>query len=342
MSYVDLHRQVSLAVEAEITTALAGLGPRTPAVTDTVAALLRHQKMKHPLSVLPLLVHGAETGEHARAVPLAAVHLLWWTSACYLDDLADGHGTGGVNRDEALLASVITGNALPLRIVGAQPVPDAVRGALAAEIAEGWISAVEGQLRDMRGEAVDAAPGTVRETYRGKSGAPFSMITAMAAILAGAPHGHTALWREFGEVFGVLWQLFNDQEDIATGRDEDLRNGTVTYLLACALDEATPEERGHLLDLWDAARESELARTRLTRLLCSSAVLHRYREDIETLRARAYAVLGELGGDERYLPMLRQIVDLAAQPLVHGVPEQAGAVPAAAVTAGGSRAPLRA
>jgi heptaprenyl diphosphate synthase len=272
--------------------------------------------MKYPLSVLPLLVHAAETGAPGPAVPLSAVHVLWWTSACYLDDLADsGHGGNipdGLGADEALLASVLSGQALAIRVVQAQHIPDAMRNALTGEIVNCWIAAVEGQLRDLRGDLGRASRDSVVEAYRGKSGAPFGMITAMAAILAGAGQERTESWRAFGDVFGILWQLFNDQEDILSGRNEDLRNGTVTYLLACALHEATPGTRERLLGLSAAARSSEQAGEELLAHLRAPAVLRRYEKDLSGFRDEAYRVLGELGGDEAYLPALRQLVDQSA------------------------------
>ncbi|MFJ1602268.1 hypothetical protein ACIOHS_02655 [Streptomyces sp. NPDC088253] len=33
------------------------------------------------------------------------------------------------------------------------------------------------------------------------------------------PHG---FGRDFGDVFGILWQMFNDQEDMLSGRNEKL------------------------------------------------------------------------------------------------------------------------
>ncbi|WP_286250271.1 polyprenyl synthetase family protein [Streptomyces graminofaciens] len=268
--------------------------------------------MKYPLSVLPLLVHGAETGVHAPAVPLAAVHVLWWTSACYLDDLFDGHGVyapAGLGSDEALLAAVIAGQALPIHVVQAQRVPDAVRNALTGEIVTCVISASEGQLRDLRGDTAGASRDSVVAAYRGKSGAPFGMITAMAAILSGVGSERTRSWREFGDVFGILWQLFNDQEDLLSGRDEDLRNGTVTYLLACALDEVSPGCREHVLELSAAARGSAEARTELLTVLLAPAVLRRFEKDLDAFRGEAHRLLAELGGAEPYLSMLRNLVD---------------------------------
>ncbi|MPY64143.1 polyprenyl synthetase family protein [Streptomyces spongiae] len=315
LSYVELHRQISGDIDAALDAALDALGTESESVRNAIAGLVRHQQMKYPLSVLPLLVHAAETGAPEPAVPLSAVHLLWWTSACYLDDLADNQVTGtpeGLGAHEALLAAVVAGQALPIRIVQAQPVPDAVRNALTAEIVNCWFPAVEGQLRDLRGDTEGAAREAVASAYRGKSGAPFAMITAMAAIWAGVDSGRIRLWREFGDVFGILWQLFNDQEDILSDRNEDLRNGTVTYLLACALEEAPPGARGRVLDLSGAARSSERARQDLTELLLAPAVLRRYREDLDTFRDEAYRVLGELGGHEEPLAALRQLVDQSA------------------------------
>ncbi|MBD9722166.1 polyprenyl synthetase family protein [Streptomyces caniscabiei] len=315
LSYAELHRQVASDIDAEIAGALASLGPSTAAVRRSISGLLGHQQMKYPLSVLPLLVHACETGVPGPAVPLSAVHVLWWTSACYLDDLADGHGAhtpAGLGRDEALLASVLSGQALPIRVVQAQPVPDAVRNALTREIVDCWIDAVEGQLRDLRGDPANASRDAVVAAYRGKSGAPFAMITAMAAILSGAGTERTELWREFGDVFGILWQLFNDQEDLLSGRDEDLRNGTVTHLLACALEEEPSGSRARVAELGRAARDSAPARARLRATLLAPAVLRRFEKDLTAFRDDAHRVLDELGGDETYLPALRQLVDQAA------------------------------
>ncbi|MEV7616334.1 polyprenyl synthetase family protein [Streptomyces sp. NPDC089799] len=315
-TYEDLHREVSADIDAEIDSALLGLGPAADEVRAAIRRLLHHQKFAYPLSVLPMLVHGVETGATAPACPLAAVHLLWWTSACYLDDLADGHGTSpaaGLDPAEAVLAAVIGGNALPVRIVRAQQLPEAVRGALIAELMNGWITAVEGQLADMRGDVGRATRNSVLTAYTSKSGGPYAMITAMASILAGNSARRTELWRDFGDVFGVLWQIFNDQWDITTGRNEDLRNGTVTYLLASVLEDAPPRLRRHIPELAEAAADSAAARSELLALLLAPAALDRYREDIGTHRARAHRILDELGGNGRYSAALRRLVDLSAQ-----------------------------
>ncbi|MEU4121935.1 polyprenyl synthetase family protein [Streptomyces virginiae] len=319
MSYLDLHRKVAQDIDAEIETALDRLGPIATTTKNSVAKLLEQRKLRHPLSVLPLLAHAIETGNPGPAVPLSAVHLLWWTSACYLDDLADANGasiSGELTEDEALLASVITGNALPIQIILAQDLPDAAHGALITEILNGWIIGVDGQIEDMRGDIGGASRKSVVETYRGKSGAPFGMITAMAAIFSGTTDERIELWREFGYVFGILWQIFNDQEDILSGRDEDLLNGTVTYLLASVLEDASPLSREHILGLCAAAGRSHQARAELAGILRTPLALDRYRAEIDAFRAEAYRILDELGGDQAYQPVLRNLVDHASQMLL--------------------------
>lgn len=319
MSYLDLHREVSQDIDAEIDTALERLGPLASTTRNSVAKLLEHRKLRHPLSVLPLLTHAIETGNPRPAIPLSAVHLLWWTSACYLDDLADANGasiSGELTENEALLASVITGNSLPIQILLAQDLPESSRSALITEILNGWIIGVDGQIDDMRGDVCSASRKSVVETYRGKSGAPFGMITAMAAIFSGTTAEKVELWREFGYVFGILWQIFNDQEDILSGRNEDLLNGTVTYLLASVIEDTSPESREHVLGLCAAAGRSHQARAELAALLRTPTALDRYRSEIDAFRAEGYRILDELGGDETYLPVLRHLVDHASQMLL--------------------------
>ncbi|MEJ8645548.1 polyprenyl synthetase family protein [Streptomyces sp. MS1.HAVA.3] len=191
-----------------------------------------------------------------------------------------------------------------------------MRSALITEFLNGWIIGVDGQTDDMRGDIAGASRKSVIETYRGKSGAPFGMITAMAAVFSGTTGAKVDLWREFGYVFGILWQIFNDQDDILSGRDEDLLNGTVTYLLASVIEDASPDVRDHILRLCADAGCSDQARAELAGLLRTPLALDRYRAEIDGFRAEAYRILDELGGDEFYSPVLRRLVDHASQMLL--------------------------
>ncbi|MFF3413924.1 polyprenyl synthetase family protein [Streptomyces sp. NPDC002698] len=326
---MDLHREMSAGIEAERASALGMLGPSAVSVRAAVAELLEHRTFAYPLSVLPVIVHAVETGATGPAVPLAVVHELWWTSACYLDDLADGQAVfaaGGLGESEALLATVISGIPLPLLVVQSPRIPEKARGPLSAEVVRCWITATEGQLRDLRADADAATRDAVVTAYLGKSGAPFSMVTAMAALLADRPDERVELWREFGNVLGVLWQLFNDQQDILTGRNEDLANGTVTYLLACAVESAGRDRAGDVLELHAAARHSTDARAALAGLLLAPDVLRRYEEDIGVFRDRAHRLLDELGGDRAYSDVLHDLVDRASPMLLRVAESVARAV----------------
>lgn len=328
-SYLDLHGEMSADIDAERNAALDMLGPAAASVRAAVAELLAHRTFAYPHSVLPMIVHGVETGAPGPAVPLAVVHELWWTSACYLDDLADGQAVfaaGALRESEALLATVVSGIPLPLLVVQSPRIPEEARGPLSAEIVRCWIGATEGQLRDLRADVDEVTCDAVVTAYLGKSGAPYSMVTAMAARLAGCSDERVELWREFGNVFGILWQLFNDQQDILTGRDEDLANGTVTYLLACAVENAGPDSAADVLELHAAGRHSPEGREALTGVLLAPDVLRRYEEDISAFRDRAHRLLRELGGDAAHSAVLRDFVDRASPMLLRAPRPVAGAV----------------
>lgn len=150
---------------------------------------------------LPLLVHGAETGDPAPAAPVAVIHLLWWASARYLDDLTDAApAEGAASRTveapaagKKILTALAVGGQLPGRIIAGLPAGAAVRAAVADEVSRGWLDAVDGQLRDLTERAPVASPGSVLRGYEGKTGAPYAMAAASAACLAAsAAAGSTA------------------------------------------------------------------------------------------------------------------------------------------------------
>ncbi|MFE5206951.1 hypothetical protein [Streptomyces sp. NPDC056600] len=317
LTYQDLHAAHAGAIEAEVTAALEAAGPPGGLLRTACEELLDRQPMRYPLSVLPLAVHGAETGDPEPALPLAAVHLLWWTAACRMDDVADGESAAGegASGPETSLSTLALGTLLPLRLLGSPRLPGPSQQSLAAELISCGLAAVGGQLADLRG-ASGIAPrrGAVLAAYRGKSGAPFAMITGMAALLAGASPERTAAWREFGDLLGILWQFFNDQEDIASGRNEDLANGTATHLLACAAESASLAEAARLGLLRQAARTSPRAREELLGMLLRDEALELFRQDVERHRVLAHQVLGRLGGREPYASCLRDLVDQAARP----------------------------
>ncbi|KAB2358089.1 hypothetical protein F9B16_48075 [Actinomadura montaniterrae] len=264
---------------------------------------------------LPMLVHGAEAGDPAPARPLAVVHLLWWAAARYLDDLTDVPGApsaGNTAVAKRVLTALAVGGQLPARLVADLPVPDAVRLGLADEVSRVWLDAVDGQLRDLTERPSAATPASVLRAYAGKTGAPYAMAAASAARLAGAGADRAGGWRAFGRRLGVLRQLVNDQRDLASGRHEDLANGTATYLLAHLLSTLPPARRREALALHAGARHSACARAELTAWMLDEDVLDGYAASVAPLIGHAHDLLGLLGGDPAFVRGLHDLVDETA------------------------------
>jgi heptaprenyl diphosphate synthase len=258
---------------------------------------------------LPLLVHGAETGEPGPAAPVAVVHLLWWASARYLDDLTDAPGAAGADAGAKVLTALAVGSHLPARLLAGLPVTATTRAALGEELSRCWLDAVDGQLRDLTGRAAAATPESVLHGYAGKTGAPYAMAAAAAACLAGADRGRTARWRDFGRSLGVLRQLVNDQRDLVSGRHEDLANGTATFLLVHLLSALPAGRRREALALHAAARHSASARAELAAWMLDEEVIGSYAAAVAPLIERAHRRLDRLGGEPGCVRELHGLVD---------------------------------
>lgn len=262
----------------------------------------------------PLLVHAAETGDPAGGRAAALIHLLWWTAARYLDDLADGGPTrpdDPAEYDRGILAALGTGSHLPARLVRDADIPEATRFAVVAELSQGWLDAIGGQLLDYDASVAGATREAVLASYRGKTGAPYAMAAAMAARLAGAGPDRVDRWRAAGTTFGVLRQLVNDRRDIASGRDEDIVNGTATYLVAHLLDGVPAAGRAALLDLHARAATSPAAREAFKAQLLNPDNLDGYAAAVDGMVVGLHDELDALGGTQPYPALLHEIVDEA-------------------------------
>ncbi len=263
---------------------------------------------------LPLLVHGAETGDPLPAKLISLVHILWWAAARFLDDLADSAASMSADpiiTNKGILAALVAGSHLPTRLISAAEVCPATMTRLYSEFSQGWTDAISGQLLDFDEEPASATPESVLLSYRGKTGAPYAMACAMAAALAGADASRTDRWRELGGKFGVLRQLVNDQLDLVSGRDEDLANGTATYLLAYLLQSLTAARKEESLALHSAAAKSPDARQKLRDQLLAASVLGGYIQSINDMVCDAHTALEELGGEQAYVAELHALLDEA-------------------------------
>jgi heptaprenyl diphosphate synthase len=280
-----------------------------------VATLLPDEEA---MLTVPLLVHGAETGDPRPAVPVSAMHLLWWTSAHVFDDVIDGgvtHYSATLTSGAAVMASVVCGSTLPVDIAR-HDVPLTIRADVLADFFTGWTLANDGQIRDLRGVTGGADLNEVLDIYRRKTGAPYGAACSMAARLAGASESRAQGWWEFGAKLGTVGQLRNDQEDMVTGRDEDLINGTATYLLLHLLN-TLPEQRAkdHVRTLAERARHDARARAELKDLMIGGETGASYLEQMTRLGDEAHQALDALHLAGEYVDGLHRLVTAAATPV---------------------------
>ncbi|MFB4307565.1 polyprenyl synthetase family protein [Actinomadura sp. GTD37] len=204
------------------------------------------------------------------------------------------------------------GREVPARLLAGLPVTAATRAALGEELSRCWLDAVDGQLRDLAARPAAATPESVLRSYEGRTGAPYAMAAAAAARLAGADPGRAARWRAFGRALGVLRQLVNDRRDLASGRHEDLANGTATYLLVQLLAALPAARRREALALHAAARHSASARAELTARMLDDEITGACAASVAPLIERAHAVLDLLGGEPGCVRELHALVDETA------------------------------
>lgn len=262
--------------------------------------------------MLPVLVFGAETAAPMRATPVALIHTLWWAAARYLDDMIDSPQLARSDPAEfnrGVMTAIAVGNYLPLNVFGDLAVSDPVRLRLITEYGNGCIDALSGQLTDRALNAETTSLDDVLRNYACKTGAPYGMSAALAAQLAECDADRVDAWRSFGRALGVLRQLVNDQRDLLTGRDEDLRNGTATYLLVHLLGAVSTARRAELLALHRQARSSEEARVELKRAMLAPDIVSGYAETIQPVVRATRDTLASLGGDPQCVAELAGLID---------------------------------
>ncbi|MFE1318329.1 hypothetical protein [Kitasatospora phosalacinea] len=135
----------------------------------------------------------------------------------------------------------------------------------------------------------------------------------MAARLATGHPVHLRAWRTFGELFGVMRQLANDAPYQDALLDADLANGTLTLLLADALENASPSEHRHLLHLRARARQEPHARTELRAALRTAQTVGTYTDRITALRRQACTLLDRLAPASPYRDLLHSLLHTSAR-----------------------------
>lgn len=264
---------------------------------------------------LPFLVHGMYSGEPSAAEPAAMAHVLWWVSARYLDDLSDTApgAFASCDADRDLLAAVGIACHLSATVLDQACRDDPARALmLRQELSRCWHQAIAGQLTDLTLTAATATAEEVLAGYRGKTGAPYAMAAAMGATLAGCGPAQVDLARDFGERFGVLRQVVNDQRDIAARRYEDLRNGTATYMMVRYLEWLPDPERAVAEKLLAGCADSAAARDEFAGRLTEPGWLRAFAGIIRPLIDGLHATvdgIDDAGGVAEYVAGLHGLIE---------------------------------
>ncbi|MFD8694360.1 polyprenyl synthetase family protein [Kitasatospora purpeofusca] len=264
---------------------------------------------------LPFLVHGTHSGDPVPAEPAAVAHVLWWVSARYVDDLSDAGprpsaaaDTGSADQD--LLAVIGIACHLAAEVLDEACRDDPERALrLRQELSRAWHRGIAGQLVDLTATAATATADEVMAGYLGKTGAPYAMAAAMGAVLAGCDEARVDAWRDFGARFGVLRQLVNDQRDISSGRYEDLRNGTATFMVVQYLQSLSEPERTVAEKLLVGCADSAAAREEFAAQLTEPSRLRAFAVVARPLIDGLHASIDEAGGVGEYVAGLHGLVD---------------------------------
>ena len=281
--------------------------PNEAALHDSVSRVVQEvQQTQGPAShrLFALVVLGAMTGDPAPAVPVSAVSTLWWAGAEALDDIMDGSGA-----PERLTAAIACLAMVPQALIAEADVPDDIRRSWSADLNRSSVVAAEGQLTDLARDAGALEWAKVMRTCVAKTGAAYARDAVMAARLANATGPQLHAWHKFGELYGVLRQVHNDNDERPPEEDEDLANGTPTLMLAHFLDSADAEQTAELLALRSRAAADVAARVRMRELLRQPGIVSGYNGKIVGLGALAKSLLEQLAAPSVYRELLAARVD---------------------------------
>jgi geranylgeranyl pyrophosphate synthase len=322
MSVIDVTGSYRLLSDRRetVTTALASelgsLADDHPLLVEAVRRLLDSDGSVHNVfRLLPFPVLGALFSDQDAALPVVVFSRLWWTGAEVFDDIADGDfdaGVVGVSAAQASIASVACLALMPQEMIARQDVPAALRSAWAAEFAAGSLSAAEGQLDDVSHDMDTNTWTAAMRIYTGKSGTPYGRDCAMTALLAGVDDSAVRGWRAFGRLFGVLRQMANDRVAGTPDTRDDLANGTLTLLLALAVEQADVAEAGSLDVLRARARTDLSARRELREHLDGHEVVKAYQGRVDAIHRKLTALLEALAAPSEHRDLIQWMVNESA------------------------------
>jgi geranylgeranyl diphosphate synthase, type I len=243
------------------------LGRRFPETTDQLAAIARYALLPAGKMLRPIMtLHAAEAVGGAPADVLAAALGMEYLHGAaelhddIIDDVAFRRGRPAAHITYGIPSAILTGDHLICRAFAAiadesgAASPGHVVAAVAALAAAGS-DLCRGQILEaqMVGD-LEAGVRWYPEMIRLKTGALFSVVCHIGALLGGAAGDAASALARYGEHIGLAFQIRDDLLDYLatpeqTGKPaaNDLGNGRPTLPLLLAYDAAAGPERTELL-----------------------------------------------------------------------------------------------
>ncbi len=272
-----------------------------PFVTETSTHLVSAGgKRFRPLLALVAAQYGDP--DAAGIVPASVVVELTHLATLYHDDVMDEadlrRGAPSANARWDNTVAILTGDFLFARAAD-------IASDLGTEIVRLQARTFErlciGQIRETVGPAEGEDPVAHHlEVLAGKTGSLIALAGRMGAMTSGAPEGIAAAVAEYGEKFGVAFQLSDDLLDIASESEAsgktpgtDLREGIRTLPVLLAL-RGTDPGGARLRELLSGALTDDALHAEALALLRQSPAMAEARTELVSWAEAARAELGSL------------------------------------------------
>lgn len=194
---------------------------------------------------------GATESSVAMAGVTEVVHTASLAHDDVVDDAAARRGRRSANAVWGNKLSVLLGDYLVARAFAMVPEED--RGRYVMDLTRVATRMCEGQMRELRAVGRVMEEGEYFEVVREKTGSLFRFCGEVGARTAGGPEAWATALGEFGERFGVAFQIADDVLDLMgtegeSGKPEarDLAEGKVTLPLMAAAELGGEEVRAEI------------------------------------------------------------------------------------------------
>lgn len=281
-----------------------------------VCSTLRSTEAAQPLTLMYLLLRAWGKQADERAEHVAAAALLYFCAGDLIDDIQDSDLSGKPHEHVGMPIAVNNGLTLVVLLLdslrhGMALEPDRARSEryLEAFLRNG-LHSLGCQHEDIEGVPTNTPPSRVLELQMGKA-ISISTLMEFGALLAGCDESLQQRYSRAGRHLAGMVQIVDDLRDIF-GKDEspDLRDGKMTYPLACFLDSASTEQRETLERLRLGLPETM---PEIRELFYDSGAVERCADTLDELRRGFHEEIAATGNHGAQHRLLLSIADALAE-----------------------------